>query len=93
MWVGVDLGGKIDHWISGCRAAVAMTAYGPGGGYVEQRAGAFVAAGLSLGLVRREEEAERCGMATLSFQVERQVLVVSRRQLHCCAVLTQNNLQ
>ena len=49
MWVGVELQGGVDHWIGGCRAAVAITAYGPGGGYVDEHATGFVAVGLNSG--------------------------------------------
>ena len=49
-WVGVvDLVGEVDHWIGWCRAAVTISAYGPGGGYVNERGGGFMAAGFSSG--------------------------------------------
>ena len=45
----LDLEGEVDNWIAWWwvqnSSAVAMSVYRPGGGYVDQRVGGFVAAG------------------------------------------------
>jgi hypothetical protein len=62
-----------------------MTAYGPGGGYVEERVGVLVAGGLVLG-----EEAS--DLVAFYFQVQCQALVVLSRQMHLCACFIHSNL-